>query len=206
MMFMIIRIVVVLPAPFGPRRPNIAPAGTRNERSSTARNLPNCFVTFRRSIAVSIQGSLVLTVTGAGSCRGTITQARTGAGKRETGNGKRRVRWRRGRDSNPRNPFGLTGFRDRPDQPLQHLSGWLGGRILAFRARTSRGARYPRCSSFPVFRFPFPDSSFRAEELLQQRRALLFEQSPLDLAAVVQPRVLRDVAERPAVARLGVRA
>src|ERR1017187_5562810 len=45
--------------------------------------------------------------------------------------------WRRGRDSNPRNPFGLTGFRDRPDQPLQHLSARSGGRILAFRIRLS---------------------------------------------------------------------
>ena len=37
--------------------------------------------------------------------------------------------WRRGRDSNPRSPLGLTGFRDRPDQPLQHLS--KSGDILA---------------------------------------------------------------------------
>jgi hypothetical protein len=31
-----IRSVVVLPAPFGPRNPVTAPAGTANERSSTA--------------------------------------------------------------------------------------------------------------------------------------------------------------------------
>ena len=30
--------------------------------------------------------------------------------------------WRRRRDSNPRYPLGYTGFRDRPDQPLQHPS------------------------------------------------------------------------------------
>ena len=43
--------------------------------------------------------------------------------------------WRRGWDSNPRNPFGLNGFRDRPIQPLSHLSAmrivnskcWQGG-------------------------------------------------------------------------------
>ena len=29
---------------------------------------------------------------------------------------------RRGRDSNPRYPCGYNGFRDRPDQPLRHLS------------------------------------------------------------------------------------
>ena len=34
---------------------------------------------------------------------------------------------RTGRDSNPRYPYGHTGFRDRPFQPLTHLSkhGWL---------------------------------------------------------------------------------
>ncbi len=31
--------------------------------------------------------------------------------------------WRRGRDSNPRCPYGHNGFRDRPIQPLSHLSG-----------------------------------------------------------------------------------
>ena len=32
-------------------------------------------------------------------------------------------RWRRGRDSNPRNPCGLSGFQDRRNRPLCHLSG-----------------------------------------------------------------------------------
>ena len=32
---------------------------------------------------------------------------------------------RRGRDSNPRYPCGYNGFRDRPDQPLRHLSECL---------------------------------------------------------------------------------
>jgi hypothetical protein len=31
--------------------------------------------------------------------------------------------WRRGRDSNPRYPFGYAGFQDRSHQPLGHLSG-----------------------------------------------------------------------------------
>ena len=31
--------------------------------------------------------------------------------------------WRRGRDSNPRYPFGHAGFQDRSHQPLGHLSG-----------------------------------------------------------------------------------
>ena len=30
--------------------------------------------------------------------------------------------WRRGGDSNPRNPCEFNGFRDRPVQPLRHLS------------------------------------------------------------------------------------
>ena len=32
--------------------------------------------------------------------------------------------FRRERDSNPRSPCGLNGFRDRPIQPLSHLSGF----------------------------------------------------------------------------------
>jgi hypothetical protein len=32
------------------------------------------------------------------------------------------ITWRRGWDSNPRNPCGFNGFRDRPIQPLSHLS------------------------------------------------------------------------------------
>ena len=35
-------------------------------------------------------------------------------------------RWRRGRDSNPRNACALNGFRDRPVRPLRHLSAGSG--------------------------------------------------------------------------------
>jgi len=45
----IIRRLVVLPAPFGPRNPCTQPAGTLNERSSTAVNDPYVLVTFRSS-------------------------------------------------------------------------------------------------------------------------------------------------------------
>ncbi len=53
-MFMIIRIVVVLPAPLGPSSPNIDPLGTFKERLSTALNLPKAFETFVSWIAFSI--------------------------------------------------------------------------------------------------------------------------------------------------------
>src|SRR4051812_3386140 len=39
--------------------------------------------------------------------------------------------WRRGRDSNPRRPLSRSGFQDRRNRPLCHLSGlvnWQGGR------------------------------------------------------------------------------
>src|SRR5208283_2054317 len=39
--------------------------------------------------------------------------------------------WRRGRDSNPRRALTRSGFQDRRDRPLCHLSGfrcWQGGR------------------------------------------------------------------------------
>src|SRR2546422_3363262 len=39
-----IRIVVVFPAPLGPRKPRISPLGTSNEMSSTAVTRPYCFV------------------------------------------------------------------------------------------------------------------------------------------------------------------
>src|SRR5262245_62667385 len=55
-MFMIIRRVVVLPAPFGPSRPNMAPRGTRRESESTALKRPNALVTSESSIALFIVG------------------------------------------------------------------------------------------------------------------------------------------------------
>src|SRR5579884_3911394 len=45
-----IRMVVVLPAPFGPRNPRISPRLTRNEIWSTAVRLPYTFVRFCTSI------------------------------------------------------------------------------------------------------------------------------------------------------------
>src|SRR5258705_3243946 len=39
------------------------------------------------------------------------------------------LRWRRERDSNPRYPYGYSGFRDRPIQPLSHLSAGENTRI-----------------------------------------------------------------------------
>ena len=45
-MFMIMRMVVVLPAPLGPSRPNIAPFGTSSDRLSTALKRPKALQTF----------------------------------------------------------------------------------------------------------------------------------------------------------------
>ena len=39
-----ILMVVVLPAPLGPKKPKIAPAGTEKEMPSTARKSPKLFV------------------------------------------------------------------------------------------------------------------------------------------------------------------
>src|SRR4030042_4004949 len=46
----IMRIVVVFPAPFGPKKPKISPAGIRRSKSRTAWKLPNFL--FRQSIAI----------------------------------------------------------------------------------------------------------------------------------------------------------
>src|ERR1700687_2560973 len=53
-MLMIMRRVVVLPAPFGPRSPNIEPFGICRERPSTALNRPKAFETSTSSIAFSM--------------------------------------------------------------------------------------------------------------------------------------------------------
>lgn len=46
---------------------------------------------------------------------------------------------RRGRDSNPRNPCGLSGFQDRPNRPLWHPSET----VRRHRPRTRRRRRWP---------------------------------------------------------------
>jgi hypothetical protein len=47
-----IRIVVVLPAPFGPTKPQIVPRGTENDADFTAARLSYCFVRPWTSIAI----------------------------------------------------------------------------------------------------------------------------------------------------------
>src|SRR5258708_618665 len=56
MMPTIIRMVVVLPAPFGPRKPKTRPALTSKLRSSTAVKSPKRFVTFRTRSVTSLSG------------------------------------------------------------------------------------------------------------------------------------------------------
>src|SRR5215470_13295162 len=51
MMSMIMRIVVDLPAPFGPKRPKISPAGISKEMPSTALKSPNALTTLLRVMA-----------------------------------------------------------------------------------------------------------------------------------------------------------
>ena len=57
-MDMIIRIEVVLPAPFGPMNPYSPPRGTARSRLSTATIRPNVLVTPVKLMAVSIDLSL----------------------------------------------------------------------------------------------------------------------------------------------------
>ena len=71
-MFMIIRIVVVLPAPLGPSRPNMTPFGTENDRSSTARNLPKDLETFVSSMAIDMVVCLFLRKGRGGVYRGSV--------------------------------------------------------------------------------------------------------------------------------------
>src|SRR5262245_57055372 len=50
----IIRIVVVFPAPFGPRKPTISPCATRNDTCQTATRLPYTLVSRSTSIIVPL--------------------------------------------------------------------------------------------------------------------------------------------------------
>ncbi len=56
----IIRIVVVLPAPLGPRNPVTIPGSMEQVRSSTARVLPNTLVSPASSIIASILSARLL--------------------------------------------------------------------------------------------------------------------------------------------------
>src|ERR1019366_8962325 len=56
----IIRIVVDLPHPFGPKKPKTSPLRTPSEMSSTATNVPNRFVSLRHSISKSANGACLL--------------------------------------------------------------------------------------------------------------------------------------------------
>ena len=50
----IIRIVEVLPAPFGPRKPNNSPGATSKSTASTAVNSPNCLVSPRARMSEEV--------------------------------------------------------------------------------------------------------------------------------------------------------
>src|SRR3954465_3792332 len=58
MIDIIMRIVVVLPAPFGPMNPYTAPRGTTRSRWSTALVAPNAFVTPLRRRAVLMRSQV----------------------------------------------------------------------------------------------------------------------------------------------------
>jgi hypothetical protein len=47
--------------------------------------------------------------------------------------------WRRGRDSNPRYPFGYAGFQDRSHQPLGHLSAVSRSSLIVRRIALTDG-------------------------------------------------------------------
>src|SRR5690242_18793236 len=54
------RIVVVFPAPFGPRKPRISPGCSSNETESTIVRLPMTFVRWRATSAGCVLGSAVM--------------------------------------------------------------------------------------------------------------------------------------------------
>src|SRR5438445_7534844 len=94
--FITMRRVVVVPAPYGPSRPNTLPRGTSRDRSFTATWPANALVTPRRRIAVSLTGPMLSQGTAsAGFPLGTYTRpgARTET-RGEGGGGDPRARAR----------------------------------------------------------------------------------------------------------------
>src|SRR5258705_5827889 len=112
--------------------------------------------------------------------------------------------WRRERDSNPRYAYAYSGFRDRPIQPLSHLSAGENTRIAAaFPAG-------PGCSTSGGFGVKTAllclglSAPFASEKGLEERPALLGQRAGLHFRPVVEPQVLGHHRERPARAGLGV--
>src|SRR5208337_4929765 len=58
--------------------------------------------------------------------------------------------WRRGRDSNPRYPFGYAGFQDRSHQPLGHLSGCYSftTALILWQEQRYQGQRLPNLENW----------------------------------------------------------
>src|SRR2546425_821800 len=121
--FITMRRVVVLPAPFGPSRPNTLPRGTSRERPFTATWPANALVTPCRRIAVSLTRPMLSQgIARAGCPLGTYTRPRARTGPRgEGGGGDPRARPRareRGRLRHPARPR-EAGLRDRHPPPGQ---------------------------------------------------------------------------------------
>src|SRR5258705_430884 len=126
--FMIMRRVVVLPAPLGPRRPKAAPRGTARERSSTATCPEKALFTPERRMASSLTPALSARASWG---RRVYHRAFAGTSPRES-EGRGRVRRRsafvpfrragqaaRGLGASPR--AGGGGLRRRAAQPLAQV-------------------------------------------------------------------------------------
>src|SRR3989475_9054585 len=74
------RMVVVLPAPFGPRKPTISPASTRNEMPRTASTAPKVLVRSRTSIIAAWLMPLAPISNRGEQLRGELVQVRETAG------------------------------------------------------------------------------------------------------------------------------
>src|SRR5262249_56270842 len=77
------RIVVVFPAPFGPRKPTISPRATRKEMPRTASTEPNDLVRSRTAIIGSPGTTSALCVPAAGVVKPAVGSERREQGGRE---------------------------------------------------------------------------------------------------------------------------
>jgi hypothetical protein len=85
----------------------------------------------------------------------------------QLGERKTQIGWRRGRDSNPRDPFGPNGFQDRRFQPLTHPSVLNSNLLIGAGLTNGNPLRSCVAVGWPVaageeFACRYPAYTFRA--------------------------------------------
>ncbi len=95
-------------------------------------------------------------------------------------------KWRRGWDSNPRNPQRLNNFRDCPIQPLSHLSARRNLILMLCGEKIQADA--PELRQFVI--------SSRPKKILHQVSAFFCQNARFDFDLMIQRTVVTDIKNR----------